>query len=261
MIDTHAHLDHVQDLEDKLMAAYNASVKAIVTVSEDLATSQKNLEIFKKERTDAPKIYLAVGIHPSEARQEILDPFLDFVHKNRSELIAVGEIGLDFWYKWVKKDPVQKDIQKKIFRRLCALAKEFGLPISIHSRGAWDECLNIIKSEGIVQAVFHWYSGPVEVLKKIINYGYFVSTTPAIAYSPQSQEAMRLAPIEQTMLETDSPVFYCNKESEDPGFRAEPKDVWRTLKAYAALKGISEEEASEKTTLNAEKFFNLKGLN
>ena len=72
----------------------------------------------------------------------------------------------------------------------------------IHSRGVWRECLETTQSAGVRKAVFHWYSGPVDVLNDIVKQGYFVSTTPSVAYSPQSREAIASAPIEQTLIET-----------------------------------------------------------
>ncbi|MCD4780482.1 MAG: TatD family hydrolase [Candidatus Omnitrophica bacterium] len=260
MIDTHAHLDHIPDLDSKLSAALEAGVEGVIAVSEDVETSEKNFRIYESYRDSAIRVYLAMGIHPSEAREELLAPCLELIRSHHQDIVAVGEIGLDFWYKWVKKDKSLKDIQRNIYRRLCLLAKEINVPVSIHSRGAWRECFDILKEEAVTKAVFHWYSGPIDVLKDILDQGFFVSTTPAITYSPPLKEAMRYAPIDQTMLETDSPVFYRDKEGDDPGFRAEPKNVRETLRAYAELKGLSQEAVGEKTTRNAKRFFNLESF-
>ena len=179
-------------------------------------------------------------------------------NKNASHLTAIGEIGLDFWYKWVKKDKGKKDEQIAVFQRFVGLAKELNLPIIIHSRGAWRECLDIVKESGIKKANFHWYSGPVDILSEIIACGYYVSASPSLAYSPQSREAISQAPIEHVLLETDCPVFYRSSERDDQGFRAEPKDVLRTLKAYCELKNIDEDQASEIFFRNAKEFFDIK---
>ena len=149
-----------------------------------------------------------MGMHPSEADEGTLDACIDLARKSVDELTVVGEIGLDFWYKWVRKDQEKKDEQRKVYHRFLELAKELDLPAVIHSRGCWRECFQMAKDMGIKKAEFHWYSGPVDVLKDILNEGYYVSTTPSVAYSPESRTAVLNAPIEQTLIETDSPVFF-----------------------------------------------------
>ena len=253
IIDTHAHLDQLENLEEALHNAAQAGVEAVVVVSMNLESSQRNLEI--KKKYNKPKIYLAMGMHPELAHVQELDSSLKFIREHRRELTAIGEIGLDFWYKWVKKDQAKKDEQKEVFQRHLELAKEFDLPAIIHSRGAWRDCLDIAQRVGVKKAVFHWYSGPVDVLKDILAEGYFVSASPSLAYSPQSREAISHAPIERVLIETDSPVYFTVVPGE--GFRAEPKDVIMTLQAYCGLKNVKEEDALEIFNHNAKQFFNL----
>jgi len=253
--DTHAHLDHIENLDAALSNAREAGVQGIVCVSVDVASSQKNLEI--KCSTDAPKIYLAMGMHPSDAKRENIEASLALIREHKDELIAVGEIGLDFWYKWVRKDKEKKDEQREVYVKHLEIAKELNLPAIIHTRGTWREAFETTKEVGINKAEFHWYSGPVDVLNDILDAGYLVSTSPSVAYSPESQEAMSHAPIEQMMIETDSPVFYRNRDSNEEGFQSEPKDVLRTLKAVCALKNIEEEKALEILNNNAREFFGL----
>src|SRR3989338_4324615 len=182
IIDTHAHLDHLEDLDNALARAAQAGVEAIVAVGVDLKANQRNLEIKKKTR--APKIYTALGIHPGNINPDEVDATLEFIRANIGEAVAIGETGLDFWYKWVKKDPVKKKEQVEVFGKQLRLAQEFNLPVVIHSRGAWNECLEMSQSVGIKKALFHWYSGPVDILKRILDRGYFVSASPSIATSP-----------------------------------------------------------------------------
>ena len=252
IIDTHAHLDHLEGLPEALKAAAEAGVEGIVAVGVDLAANKKNLEI--KRNTRSPKIYVAFGLHPEKSNLAEMDECEKFIRENIREAVAIGEIGLDYWYPWVKKDPAKKEEQKKVFRRQLDLAKEFNLPAVIHSRGAWRDCLDMTKEAGVKKAVFHWYSGPVDVLQDIIYHGYFVSTTPSVAYSPQSREAIAHAPIQKTLIETDCPVYF--REGEG-GFQAQPKDVVRTLNAYAELKKIKPEDALKTLNRNAKEFFNI----
>lgn len=256
LIDTHAHLDHLENLDEALESAARAGVEGIVAVSEDLNSSRRNLEI-KRTKKD-PCIYLGMGMHPSEANLQDLEECLALMRTNVKALSAIGEIGLDFWYAWVRRDDQKKEEQRKIFGAFLEFAKKFNLPAVIHSRGAWRECFDMARQAGVTQAVFHWYSGPLDVLEDILASGYYVSATPSLAYSLEARASMARAPLVQTLIETDCPVFYRNKETGD-GFKAEPKDVFRTLKIYCALKGIEESQAADVLNQNAKKFFNIKG--
>ncbi len=252
LIDTHAHLDHLEDVDGALSRAYEAGVKGVIAVGVDLAANKKNLAI--KRRTRRPKVYVALGIHPGNISPAEVDETLQFIRANIKEAVAVGETGLDYWYKWVKKDEVKKQEQRDVFQKQLELAKEFDLPVVMHSRGAWADCLKLAKAAGIKKGLFHWYSGPVDILQEILDAGYFVSASLSVAHSPQSRAAMTHAPIERTLIETDSPVNYTDGENS---FQTEPRDVFRTLKAYSTLKNIPQEKAAEILTKNAETFFDL----
>ncbi len=252
IIDTHAHLDHVPDNINALARANEAGVTDIIAVSTDLAAIRKNLEL--KRSCQAPRVHVAFGVHPGEIKIDELDATFEFIRENIAQAVAIGETGLDYWYKWARKNDDEKKKQRDSFQKHLELAYEFQLPVVIHSRGAWEDCLAMTQSTGVKRALFHWYSGPVDILERILAAGFYVSCSPSVGYSPQSREAMSHAPIERTLIETDSPVFY--NQPED-GFQAEPKDVWRTLKAYAALKNMSQEEALKRLNDNAQTFFRI----
>ena len=252
--DTHAHLDQLEDLDQALQAADEAGVAGIVAISMDLASCRKNLEI--KEKYKRPDIYLGLGMHPSEAKPSDLEEIIKLIYEHKDRIHVIGEIGLDFWYKWIKKDEAKKDEQRQVFKRLLEVAKDLRLPAVIHSRGAWKECLQTAVDVGVEKAEFHWYSGPLDVLGEILTRGYYVSTGPSVAYSPQSREAMRHAPIERTLIETDCPVFYRDPQTQE-GFQAQPKDVWRALKAYCALKDLEEQKGLGILNENARTFFHF----
>jgi len=253
-IDTHAHLDHLENLDDQLKRAGEAGVEGIVAMSMDLASCRKNLEIYQKDGT--PRIFLAMGMHPSEADLSDLEACARLIRDHTEILTAIGEVGLDFWYQSVREDLDKQEEQRVVFQTFLTLAKELDLPVAIHSRGAWKESLAMVKAAGVKRAEFHWYSGPLDVLEELLAEGYYVSATPSIATSPQAREAMLQAPIERTLIETDCPVYYRNKKTKE-GFQAEPKDVFRTLKAYCALKNMEEEAALMILNQNARDFFGL----
>jgi TatD DNase family protein len=252
LIDTHCHLDQIENIDAALEEAKKVGVEAIIAVGTDLKSNIKNLEIAKN--TQNIKVFAALGIHPTEIIEEEVEDTLKFIRENILKAKAIGEIGLDYWHKKVKKDKEAKDKQKSVFIAQLQIAKEFNLPVIVHSRGAWQECWELTISQGIEKAVFHWYSGPVDILREIIQQGFLISATPALAYSAQHQEAIKTAPLENILIETDSPVFYQNNEK---GFSARPEDVVVSLKLLSELKNIPEAEVKIAATKNAVNFFNI----
>lgn len=252
IIDTHAHLDHVPDVELALKRAFDEGVSDVIAVSTDLKAIQRNLAV--ANNNPPVRVHVAFGVHPGEIKVDELPATFEFIRANIKQAVAIGETGLDYWYKWVRKNDEEKKKQRDCFEKHLAFAGEFDLPIVIHSRGAWRDCLEMTKSAGVKRALFHWYSGPIDILEEILQEGYFVSCSPSVAYSAQSREAMTHAPMERTLIETDSPVFY---NHPDGGFQAEPKDVNKTLKAYSELKNVNQQEACERLTNNAKEFFKI----
>ncbi len=253
LIDTHAHLDSIDDIDGALQRAVDAGVCAVVAVGENREANRKNLALL--ERIEYPKIILALGIHPGRIDENALEDEFRFIEEHVGQASAIGEIGLDHWYQWVRNDSHKKAVQRDVYRRLLALAERHQLPVVIHTRGAWREAFEIAKEMAIHKAVFHWYSGPVDVLEDILSQGYLISASPSAAYSPESRRALEIAPVEQTMIETDSPVFYRHC---DGGFQAEPKDVFRTLRYYADIKQCDQEQLAITLNNNAQIFFNIK---
>lgn len=240
-IDTHAHLDEFSTVEDVIERAHNSGVKAIIAVGQGHKSNEKILELGKRFEG---YVFPAIGIHPWEVESDA-ELEIALIKEKSDACIAIGEIGLDYW---IKRD---KEIQKDVFKKLLQIAVEKDKPVSIHTRGAWDEAYQIAKEVGVRKAVFHWYSGPLEVLTNILDSGYFISASPAVEYSKAHREAIEKTSIENIVLETDSPVKY-------KGVEAEPATVLKTLKLVASLKKLSEEKVSEQTIKNAVELFQLK---
>jgi TatD DNase family protein len=252
IIDTHAHIDQLEDLSGALTRAHDAGVTDIVAMSVDLDSMKKLLGIAIQYKQ--PKVHAALGVHPGQIKPETQQSAFDFMRANIAQACAIGETGLDYQYKWVRKDLDERQKQKDSFNFHLSLAREFDLPIVIHSRGAWRDCLSMTQAFGVKRALFHWYSGPVDILDQIIDAGFYVSTSPSVGYSPESRKAMAHAPMDRILIETDSPVRY--KEGED-FYMSEPKDVIRTWKALAQLKDLNEQEVLTAVNTNAKKFFGI----
>ncbi|MBM3166899.1 MAG: TatD family deoxyribonuclease [Chloroflexi bacterium] len=252
LVDTHAHLDELDDLEAALKAAREAGVAAIIAVGSGQESNQKLIEI---HRSHPHLVYPALGLHPWElGRMEPskVDSTIEFIQEKIDDVVAIGEIGLDYDKRVVKM--TSKELQKKIFRRLLALAREYDKPASIHSRYAWKDCFDIVKEAGIKKAAFHWFTGFSSVLREIIDAGYFISATPAAEYHEEHRRAIRETPLEKLLLETDCPVAYGRANR----YRSSPSDVIRSLKAVAAIKDADKETVAQQTTRNAQALFGLK---
>lgn len=252
IIDTHAHIDQIENWPEALKRAQEAHVSDVIAVSVDFDSMHKVLNLAKV--TQGMRVHAALGVHPGMVQNGIPEEVFDFIKSHIQEAIAVGETGLDYWYKWVRDNQEERAKQKASFAKHLAIAQTFDRPIIIHSRGAWKDCLSMTKEAGVHRALFHWYSGPIDILQNILEAGFYVSTSPSVAYSPQSQQAMLAAPLNRILIETDSPVTYKVNEGS---FSSEPKDVVRTLQALSRLKEVDEKELLKIVNHNAREFFRL----
>ena len=241
LVDSHTHLEELEDLHESLQEAKEAGVCGIIAVGMDIESNKKVLKI---TAANPQFVYPALGYHPWEIKEEEVEENLSFIRDHIEEGVSLGEIGLDY------KIRVKKELQWKVFGDLLDIAVESNKPVIIHCRYSHRRAFEMVKEKRIKQAVFHWYSGSVDLLDKILSMGYFISATPALVYSPPHQEAVRQAPLKRILLETDTPVSYQGKESR-------PKDVQITLREVARIKKLDLHIVSEKTTTNASQFFQI----
>jgi TatD DNase family protein len=251
LIDTHAHLDELKNLDLALGEAKKAGIIAIVAVGSNYQSNIKTLEISQKH---SRFVYPALGLHPWELGNlgtfEIDDNLL-FIEQNISSAVAVGEIGLDYDKRVVKA--ATKELQKEVLGRLLHIAKKYAKPAIIHSRYAWKDALHLIQDAGMDKAVFHWFTGFSSVLRGIIDSGYFISATPAAEYHDEHRRAVKETPLPRLFLETGCPVTY----GRAARYESQPADIVRSLGAVSQLKGIAEATIAEQTTRNAVSFFSL----
>lgn len=241
LIDTHAHLNELEDLEAALQRARQTGVSKIVTIGMDLESNHRTLELAARFPGE---VHPAIGYHPWSIEAEQVDANLAFIAENLWHCVALGEIGLDYRAK------AKKPLQWEVLARLLPIARASGLPVILHCRFSHERTLRMTQEAGVEQAVFHWYSGSIAVLDDILAAGYHISATPALLYSPQHQAAVRHAPIERILIETDAPVEYQGKATG-------PADVLLTLRELAKIKNMDEAEAAERTAANAREFFRI----
>ena len=249
IVDTHAHLSEFQDEEGVTGRAKKAGLTAIVAVGAKHEANEKTL--LWAERN--PRyVNPAIGIHPTEWAGDDVPTSLNFIRERIDGCVAVGEIGLDYWYRDARKNEDIRDKQRSIYIEQLRIAKEWEKPASIHGRGAWKDVLDLAIAHGPETIVFHWYSGPKEILSELLDRGYYISATPAAEYSKDHRAALEEAPLERIVIETDSPVYMRNRKRN-----SEPADTVVTLQALSRLKEISEETVARITTGNARKIFKL----
>jgi len=235
VIDAHAHLDELPEASSDILRAKEQGVVVIAGVGMNRNSNERILRLAE----EFPGLVIpCIGLHPWSVNEETVEDDLSFIAANVSRCVALGEIGLDY------KAKSKKALQKEVFRELLALAKRFGKPVITHSRYSHQSTYEMVVEAGVEKAVFHWYSGPLELLDEIFAHNYYISATPALAYSKPHQAAVRKAPIANLVLETDCPVQYGDLKSK-------PEHVLRTLELAARIKELDPEEVAEATTRNA----------
>ncbi len=253
LIDTHAHLDEVENLDIAIEKARNHGLIAIIAVGVDYKSNNRALEIASKYESF---VFAGLGCHPQNLPETLgeIEHDLQFIEDNISEAVAIGEIGLDYHKR--ARQRAAKELQHQVLKEVLGIAVRFKKPVSLHSRYAWKDCLKIVRESRVEKAVFHWYSGPLSVLSEIHKDKFLISATPAVEYGTEHTQAILETPLNNLMLETDTPVVY--HRGTDLARPAEPADVAVTvLKTVANLKGVDTEIIAQQTTGNAIEFFNL----
>jgi TatD DNase family protein len=250
LIDTHVHLDEIENLDQAIEEAKSANIIAIIGVGSDYESNEKILHF---ARVYKGFVYPALGLHPWNLKDSEIDRSLQFIEAHIDEAVAIGEIGLD--YDKRVRAIAEKDLQKHVLEQVLQIAKTYKKPAVIHSRYAWRDALHLVEAVQLGKVVFHWYTGTSSVLRDIVTQGYFVSATPAVEYHEEHRRAVKQIPLERLLLETDSPVVY--RRGSEFEYESKPADILRALRGVAELKGVGEAQIAEVTTDNALKFFGL----
>lgn len=255
LIDSHAHLTYDRFNRDRHRLIKNLSndgLEAVITSGSSLASSKAAASLAKKYKN----IYACVGIHPNNT-DEMDDNTISelaLLAKDKN-VIAIGEIGLDYHYDYV---PV--DVQKKWFMKQINLAKELKLPIVVHDRDANIDTYNIIKSkkDENLRGVLHCYSGDAALAKKYIEMGFYISIAGPVTYrsAHKLKEVAREIPLDYLFIETDCPSL---TPSPNGKRRNEPYYVRYVAGMIAELKGISFEKVEKQTTNNAKRLYGIGG--
>jgi TatD DNase family protein len=251
--DSHGHIDSPDfngDLQETLDRARAAGVTTFVNIGCSQAAALHTLDLV--ERYDG--VYGTVGLHPHDAKdmtEQLLDEFRGWAA--HPKILAIGETGLDFHY-----DFSPRDVQRQAFRRQIRLARELGMPITIHDREAHRECLDILTEEGGWEngGIFHCYSGSAETASEIVKNGFYVSFSGVLTFknADKLRRAALAVPLDRLLIETDCPYL---APLPYRGKRNEPAYVVETGKVLAALRGVPVEEMARLTWENAHRAYRL----
>jgi len=254
MIDSHVHLDDeaFDEDRDELIKNLNENgIEIVVNNSSDLSSSENSVKLANKYEN----IYASIGVHPHEA-----ESYNDDVKKKLIELsknkkvVAIGEIGLDYYY-----DNSPRDIQREVFKKQIALAAKLKKNIVIHSRDASEETFEILKEaheKYEFVALIHCFSQSVEMMEKYLKMGDYIALGGAVTFknSKTPKEVAKKVDLERLLLETDcpymTPVPYRGK-------RNEPKYVKFTCNYIADLRQIESSELEKITAANTKRFFGI----
>lgn len=256
IIDSHAHLEFPQFDEDRaamLERARAAGVTTLLAIGSGTGPERLNAAIPFAEEHDW--IYATVGIHPHEAKLATEEHFakLDALAKH-PKVIGWGEMGLDYYY-----DHSPRDVQQQVFRRQLGQARAAKLPIIIHCRDAWKDCLEIIeqdwRSSGL-GGILHCFTGTLEDAQRGLDMGFMVSFAGNVTYPKMHhlRDVARELPLERILTETDSPFL------PPQGFRGkrnEPAHVVEVAKTLGTVRNLSGEEVAAITAENFRRFFRL----
>ncbi len=253
LIDTHAHLDDVKFDKDRDKLIKNLiqnDVDIVINPGCDVASSVKAISLASKY----DNIYAGVGIHPHDAK-DVNKETIEILRSlsNKDKVVAIGEIGLDYHY-----DNSPREIQKKWFREQIKLAKDVNLPIIVHDRDAHGDTLDIISDEidDNLTGVLHCYSGSLELAKRYIDMGFYISFAGPITFknAKTPKEVAKNIPLDYILIETDSPYL-----APEPhrGKRNEPLYVRYVASMIAELRGKTFQEIALKTAQNAKRLFNI----
>lgn len=253
LFDSHAHLDDAAfdcDREEVVASLLPAGVSHVLIPGSSVESSRKAQEIAHSY----DNFYFSAGVHPGNILSMKYED-IDFLSDLASDpkCVAVGEIGLDFYWE---KDPVVWDTQRYWFQQQLRLAFELNKPVIIHDREAHQKCFDAVRDAG-VPGVFHCYSSSAEMAMELVKIGFYCSFTGVVTYqgAKKALRTIEALPLERILIETDSPYLPPVPFQKQ---RNDPRNVRAVAEIVAAVKKIPFEEVVRTTSENAARLFRIK---
>lgn len=255
IIDSHSHINHeffIKDSKRYIEEAANSGVDAFICVGWDITSSINAIKLSK----NYSNVFAAIGIHPSDVKdinEKTIEELENLIKCNK--IIAIGEIGLDFYYE---KDKKEQDKQLEYFIKQINLANKYNLPIIVHSRDAINLTYETLKKyKSIKGGVMHCYAAGKDYVKRYIDLGFYFGIGGVVTFKNATsvKEAVKIIPLERLLLESDAPyltpVPYRGQSNHS-------KFITYTIKQIAAIKQIDEQTIASITSQNCEKLFSVK---
>ncbi|MEN6413805.1 MAG: TatD family hydrolase [Veillonellales bacterium] len=253
LFDSHVHLDDEKfndDREEVIARAKKNGVSWMINPGDSMASSAR--AIFLAEQHDA--IYAAVGVHPHEAEAvEEGDYERLAAWTKQPKVVAIGEIGLDYYY-----DLSPREVQQRVMIRQLDVARQTGMPVIIHDRDAHGDILEILKKEGKgLQGVFHCFSGSWEMARIVLDLGFYLAVGGSLTFKNAAKlpAVVTAVPLERLLLETDCPYLTPRPYR---GRRNEPAYVRLVAEEVARLRHMELSGLAEATTGNVRRLFSIK---
>lgn len=254
IIDSHIHLDQYQTEEIEQITENSPAVHRVISVSYDLESCKKNLQLSKKYSI----IEAAFGYHPEQPLPSEKDQsdLFDWMQRHVNEMIAIGEVGLPYYLKQERKvSPGQYNQYIELLEKFIQKAAQWKKPIVLHA--VYDDApltCNLLEKYSIKKAHFHWFKGDKRTLNRMIENGYFISVTPEIVYKEKIQHLARIYPLSKMMVETDGPWRFKGPFS---GEMTHPNMIQESIKMLAKIKNLPIEKVEERLYQNTLTFYQL----
>lgn len=251
LTDTHTHLDAEQFDEDRgevIQRALDNGITRIINIGFNRETIPTSMQLAEKYDF----IYSAVGWHPQDAK-DMTSEDLDWIESlcSHPKVVAIGEIGLDYYW-----DTSPKEVQQTVLREQIRLARRVKMPIIIHNRDAHQDIIRILKEEKAeeVGGVMHCFSGSWEVAKQCLDMNFYISFGGPVTFknAKQPKEVLSKVPLDRLLVETDAPYLTPHPFR---GKRNETGYVRLVAEAAAEIKQLKLEQIARITTENADKCF------
>lgn len=253
VIDSHAHYDDEafdEDRDQLLASLQDNGISTVVNISASMKTARNTVALMEKYSF----VYGAMGIHPSDCG-DLTDADIQWLYAQCElpKVVAVGEIGLDYYW-----DNVDRDTQKKWFQRQIEMARDVKLPLVIHSREAAADTLQIMKSMNTqgIGGVIHCFSYGKEMAREYLNMGFYIGVGGVVTFknAKRLKEVVEYAPIDRIMLETDCPYL---APVPNRGKRNSSLNLPYVAQEIAQIKGMTVEEVVRITTENTRMLYKL----
>ena len=261
MIDTHCHIDEEAfdaDREEVIARQQQSGVEAMIVPGVNAASINTVLDVC---HTHPDYCYPALGLHPEDVKadwQEQLAIVEQAIRAHKDELVAIGEIGLDYYW-----DKTYKDEQKEVLRRQLLLARELDLPVILHNREATEDILSIVKeivnrpsSNRQLKGVFHCFNGSRETVEEILKMGFYIGIGGVLTFkNSKLAEKLDVVPMDRLLLETDAPYM---APVPHRGERNESRFMIHVVERLAQVYNCTLETVIMATNSNAKQLFKIK---